>query len=112
MFGTNQLPKFAEDSYLTTAGWWLIPTSEVTLTNALAIAGKTRLSALIRTPQNLTGTYEWAFARATLYEWFADLVDADKVRLGIFYLEDVLDVDEQTVRLRMTDRSLAIEDQL
>jgi seryl-tRNA synthetase len=35
MFGTNQLPKFAEDSYLTTAGWWLIPTSEVTLTNAV-----------------------------------------------------------------------------
>jgi seryl-tRNA synthetase len=33
MFGTNQLPKFAEDSYRTTNGWWLIPTSEVTLTN-------------------------------------------------------------------------------
>ncbi len=33
MVGTNQLPKFAEDSYRTTNGWWLIPTSEVTLTN-------------------------------------------------------------------------------
>jgi seryl-tRNA synthetase len=33
MVGTNQLPKFAEDSYQTTNGWWLIPTSEVTLTN-------------------------------------------------------------------------------
>ncbi len=33
MFGTGQLPKFAEDSYETTNGWWLIPTSEVTLTN-------------------------------------------------------------------------------
>jgi hypothetical protein len=33
MFGTGQLPKFAEDSYRTTNGWWLIPTSEVTLTN-------------------------------------------------------------------------------
>ena len=33
MYGTNQLPKFAEDSYQTTNGWWLIPTSEVTLTN-------------------------------------------------------------------------------
>ncbi|WP_413717080.1 serine--tRNA ligase [Silicimonas sp. MF1-12-2] len=33
MYGTNQLPKFAEDSYRTTNGWWLIPTSEVTLTN-------------------------------------------------------------------------------
>jgi seryl-tRNA synthetase len=36
MFGTNQLPKFAEDSYRTTDGWWLIPTSEVTLTNSVA----------------------------------------------------------------------------
>ena len=36
MYGTNQLPKFAEDSYATTNGWWLIPTSEVTLTNTVA----------------------------------------------------------------------------
>ena len=35
MYGTNQLPKFAEDSYQTTNGWWLIPTSEVTLTNTV-----------------------------------------------------------------------------
>ncbi|EBA05940.1 serine--tRNA ligase [Sagittula stellata] len=33
MYGTGQLPKFGEDSYETTNGWWLIPTSEVTLTN-------------------------------------------------------------------------------
>lgn len=36
MYGTNQLPKFAEDSYRTTNGWWMIPTSEVTLTNTVA----------------------------------------------------------------------------
>ncbi|PTV94677.1 seryl-tRNA synthetase [Rhodobacter aestuarii] len=36
MLGTGQLPKFAEDSYETTNGWWLIPTSEVTLTNVIA----------------------------------------------------------------------------
>ena len=36
MFGTGQLPKFSEDSYQTTNGWWLIPTSEVTLTNTVA----------------------------------------------------------------------------
>lgn len=36
MYGTGQLPKFAEDSYQTTNGWWLIPTSEVTLTNSVA----------------------------------------------------------------------------
>lgn len=36
MVGTGQLPKFAEDSYQTTNGWWLIPTAEVTLTNLSA----------------------------------------------------------------------------
>jgi seryl-tRNA synthetase len=36
MLGTGNLPKFAEDSYQTTNGWWLIPTSEVTLTNTVA----------------------------------------------------------------------------
>ena len=36
MLGTGQLPKFAEDSYQTTNGWWLIPTAEVTLTNLVA----------------------------------------------------------------------------
>lgn len=36
MYGTNQLPKFAEESYQTTNGWWLVPTSEVTLTNTVA----------------------------------------------------------------------------
>ena len=36
MLGTGQLPKLAEDSYRTTNGWWLIPTSEVTLTNLVA----------------------------------------------------------------------------
>ncbi|RWR13057.1 serine--tRNA ligase [Paenirhodobacter populi] len=36
MFGTGQLPKFAEDSYATTNGWWMIPTAEVTLTNFVA----------------------------------------------------------------------------
>lgn len=33
MYGTGQLPKFGEDSYQTREGWWLIPTSEVSLTN-------------------------------------------------------------------------------
>ena len=36
MFGTGNLPKFTEDSYRTTNGWWLVPTSEVTLTNFVA----------------------------------------------------------------------------
>ena len=36
MYGTGQLPKFAEDSYRTENGWWLIPTAEVPLTNTVA----------------------------------------------------------------------------
>jgi seryl-tRNA synthetase len=32
MYGTDKLPKFGEDSYQTTNGWWLVPTSEVPLT--------------------------------------------------------------------------------
>ena len=36
MFGTGQLPKFADQSYRTENGWWLIPTAEVTLTNLVA----------------------------------------------------------------------------
>ncbi len=34
-FGTGQLPKFAEDLFQTTEGRWLIPTAEVSLTNAV-----------------------------------------------------------------------------
>lgn len=33
MFGTAQLPKFREEQFGTTNGYWLIPTSEVPLTN-------------------------------------------------------------------------------
>lgn len=36
MLGTGQLPKFGEDSYQTTNGWWLVPTAEVTLTNIVS----------------------------------------------------------------------------
>jgi seryl-tRNA synthetase len=33
LFGTGQLPKFAEDQFRTTGDHWLIPTAEVSLTN-------------------------------------------------------------------------------
>ena len=33
MYGTGQLPKFADDLFRTTDGRWLIPTAEVSLTN-------------------------------------------------------------------------------
>ena len=36
MYGTDKLPKFAEDSFRTTDGRWLIPTAEVSLTSSVA----------------------------------------------------------------------------
>ncbi|MBL28822.1 MAG: serine--tRNA ligase [Rhodospirillaceae bacterium] len=36
LFGTGQLPKFAEDQFRTTNDYWLIPTAEVPLTNLVA----------------------------------------------------------------------------
>ncbi len=36
VYGTGQLPKFAEDLFRTAEGFWLIPTAEVPLTNLVA----------------------------------------------------------------------------
>ena len=36
LYGTGQLPKFAEDLFATTDGYWMIPTAEVPLTNLVA----------------------------------------------------------------------------
>lgn len=36
LFGTGQLPKFAEDSFHTTDNFWLIATSEITMSNWVA----------------------------------------------------------------------------
>jgi seryl-tRNA synthetase len=36
VYGTGQLPKFSEDLFKTTNGFWLIPTAEVPLTNLVA----------------------------------------------------------------------------
>jgi len=36
LYGTGQLPKFGEDQFKTTNGFWLIPTAEVPLTNLVA----------------------------------------------------------------------------
>lgn len=36
VYGTGQLPKFAEDLFRTEDGYWLIPTAEVTLTSTVA----------------------------------------------------------------------------
>jgi len=51
LFGTGQLPKFADDQFRTTDGRWLIPTAEVSLTNSVReqiveLAQPIRLTAL------------------------------------------------------------------
>nr|WP_166179843.1 serine--tRNA ligase [Altererythrobacter segetis] len=52
VYGTGQLPKFAEDLFQTTDGRWLIPTSEVSLANSVReqilgdLAQPIRLTAL------------------------------------------------------------------
>lgn len=43
LYGTGQLPKFAEDLFRTTTDHWLIPTAEVPLTNM--VAGETLAAA-------------------------------------------------------------------
>ncbi len=48
LFGTGQLPKFADDLFKTTDDRWLIPTAEVSLTNSVREAIIDDLSAPIR----------------------------------------------------------------
>ncbi len=48
MYGTDKLPKFADDSFRTTDGHWLIPTSEVSLTASVAGEILTDLAEPIR----------------------------------------------------------------
>jgi hypothetical protein len=84
----------------------------IVLSNLVPIEGKARLSDLIRTPLATSGTYEWAFAKVTVYQVFDGLADADKVTLGVFYLEDQPEITESTVTIRMSDVSAAIEDQM
>ncbi len=51
MFGTGQLPKFKEDSFVTTDGRWLLPTSEVPLTNMV----RENILSINDLPMRLTG---------------------------------------------------------
>jgi seryl-tRNA synthetase len=47
MFGTSQLPKFEEDLFHTTTGYWLVPTAEVSLTNYVREAAVHGLDAVL-----------------------------------------------------------------
>ena len=50
VYGTGQLPKFADDLFRTTDGRWLIPTAEVSLTNSV----RERILDDLSTPVRLT----------------------------------------------------------
>lgn len=50
VYGTSQLPKFAEDLFRTTDGRWLIPTAEVPLTNMAA----GEITPAVRLPWRMT----------------------------------------------------------
>jgi seryl-tRNA synthetase len=50
VFGTGQLPKFADDLFRTTDGRWLIPTAEVSLTNSV----REQILGDLSTPLRLT----------------------------------------------------------
>ena len=50
LFGTGQLPKFADDNFSTTDGRWLIPTAEVSLTNSV----REQILAELALPMRLT----------------------------------------------------------
>ncbi len=58
MFGTAQLPKFAEDQFRTTTDHWLIPTAEVPLTNLV------RESIVDTTPEQSRDEHERMLACA------------------------------------------------
>ncbi|MCC2976476.1 serine--tRNA ligase [Sphingomonas sp. PL-96] len=77
MFGTGQLPKFAEDLFRTTDGRWLIPTAEVSLTNI--VSGKilsetelplrfTALTACFRSEAGAAGRDTRGFIRQHQFE--------------------------------------------
>ena len=87
-------------------------TGSVTFFNTKPIEGKARLSDLIRTPLNTAGTFEFAFAKATVYQLFEGLDTGDEVPIGVFFLEDPTEMDETLLTIRMSDQALVIENRL
>lgn len=84
-------------------------TATVLFNNTTPIAGRDRLSDLIRTTFN-PGGYEWAFAACTIRQGFDGLTDAaDLATLGVFYLEDPTDIGEDRLAVRMSDQGLVID---
>jgi len=87
-------------------------TAEMTLFNTKPIEGMTRVSDLIRSPANTTGTFEWAFAKVTVRQLFEGLGSGDEILVGVFFLEEPTDIGENLLTIRMSDQSLVLEDTL
>lgn len=88
-------------------------TATIALLNTKPIAGRARLSDLIRSPLNTGTAYEFAFAQATVYELLDEaLATEDAIRRGVFYLEEPTDIGEEILTLRMSDQALVLEHQL
>ena len=87
-------------------------TAEITFFNTKAVEGKARISDLIRTPFNVDGTFEWAFAKMTIFQLFEGLGSGDEVPLGVFFLEEPTEIGEHLLTVRMSDESLVLEETL
>ena len=81
------------------------------LFNDVPVAGRDRLSDLMYSPDNPTG-YEFAFAKVSVYRMDADLGAGTEELLGVFYLEDPTEIGEHLLRLRASDITQVIENQL
>lgn len=82
---------------------------ELSLCNTRPVAGKPRFSDLIKTPANATGTYELVGAQVTLSR--LPRGSTQPAVLGVLVVDDVPDVDERVIRLRLRDASLRLEHQ-
>jgi seryl-tRNA synthetase len=95
VFGTGQLPKFADDLFRTTDGRWLIPTAEVSLTNIVreAILAEdelplrfTALTPCFRSEAGAAGRDTRGFIRQHQF---------DKVEMVSIVTPDIADAEHQ-----------------
>lgn len=86
-------------------------TTEIAFFNTRAVAGRARLSDLIRSAHNTIGAWEFKGARVRVLRLDAGLALGDEEVLGEFSLEEPTEIDETVLRLRMSDASLLLEDQ-
>jgi hypothetical protein len=82
---------------------------EIQVTNTRPVGGRARFSDLIKTVANPTGSWMFVGAQVTIYRLGRG--DTMPTTLGVLVIEEVVDVDDRTVRLRLRDASLRLEHQ-